>query len=103
MVPVELGKQVEFPLLLRFGNAPRRIEVRKRFCSWAQAYSLVKRGHEAGTPIARATDYLRIVVTKNGKRRQVLVLRAKPVTNPRAEGWSATQGGARVHLADAIG
>src|ERR1041385_8682272 len=102
-IPIELREQFHLAALLGFADAAWRIQIRKRFHRRAQPHALIKRGHETRSPIARTADHLAVIVAEHRERGQVLILGAKPIADPCAEGRPPTEDRASVHLADTVG
>ena len=101
--PVDLVQEGQFAALLFFADASWRIEVRERLGCRPKPNALINCRHEPRAPIARPADDLAAVVAEHREGRQVLVLGAQPVADPRPQGGPPAENRAGVHLADAVG
>src|SRR5207247_8556958 len=102
MHPVDLVQEGQFAALLFFADASWRIEVRERLSCRPKPNALINCRHETRAPIARPADDLAAVVAKHREGRQVLVLAAQPVADPRSQGGTPAEDRAGVHLADGV-
>ena len=102
-VAVEPIEQIELALLAAAADLIGRSQMRDRLLALGQPRALVHRRNEAGRPVPRAVHYGRRVVLHDDIRRQVLVLAAEPVADPRPERGPPAQRRAGVHLAHAGG
>ena len=76
----------------------RRAQVENRIAGGAKNGPLIRRGKITGSPVVRTVVRTAARIEEHDERRQILVLRAEPVSHPRANAREARQQRARVPL-----